>query len=640
MMMNMNKIAILLLAGSLALTACGSRTSGTDTGNGQTTFGATGQQNGGTPGLGAAVESVLSVTVETDTNLLSTGSAEVAVITAVVTNDSNSAVAGQAVAFSSTGGILQDATTATNEKGEATASLRIPQDYRNQGIVVSVKAGTFVGNITIEASGSALAVSGPASVVPGEDTELAVTLTDGTGAPIANESVNISSAAGNSVTPNIAVTNNSGVVQTVIGSAKGSDTISFTALENTVSTEYQIQVSEDILSFATGTEGKEYSVGAIGDVEVTWMSKGQPVASKDLRFSITSGEIFGDSVVRTNAAGKASITFSSGSAAPATISVADAVDGDPQADVFVEFVATTPGALSLEPASTRIKTGETSKMTAIVSDTNGNPVKGVEVAFSSPDLKGGSLKSSSAVSDRDGKASVDFTAGNLATVDRAITIFAEIEDKGLVAETALTIVEQRLNVTIGSSNKVAVNETQTQYSINFVVQVADGSGAPLADTPVELSIKPLGYKKGYYTVARDQDDKEYWAKISTDCASEDKNGNRVLDEGEDNNNNGELDPQDPASLAPIAGIDATLESGGIVRTDETGSGYFRVLYPVTNATWAEVEVIARAQSFGTESEDSIKTGLNVLASEFKDFKAIPANAESPYGLVLDCKNED
>ncbi|MEE9319241.1 MAG: Ig-like domain-containing protein [Granulosicoccus sp.] len=634
----MNKIAILLLAGSLTLTACGSRTSGTDTGNAQTTYGANGQQTGGEPGIGAAIGAVLSVTVETDTNLLSTGSAEVAVITAVVTDDSNSAVAGQSVAFSSTGGILQDVVTTTNDKGEATAALRIPQDYRNQGIVVTVLADTFVGSITIDADGSALAVSGPSSVVPGTDTELAVTLTDGTGSPIRNESINISSAAGNAITPNIAVTNNDGVVQTVIGSAKGSDTISFVALGNTASTEYQIQVSEDILTFATGTEGKEYSVGAIGEVEVTWMSQGQPVGNKDLRFSITSGEIFGNSVVRTNAAGKASITFSSGSAAPATISVADAADSDPQADVSVEFIATVPGDLVLEPASTRIKTGETSKMTAIVTDANGNPVKGIEVVFSSPDLKGGSLNSSSAVSDRDGKASVDFTAGNLATVDRAISIFAEIE--GWVAETALTIVEQRLNVTIGSSNKVQVNDTQTQYSINFVVQVADGSGAPLADTPVELSIKPLAYKKGYYTVALDQDDKPYWAKIFTDCASEDINGNRVLDDGEDNNNNGELDPQDPASLAPIAGIQATLESGGVVRTDETGSGYFRVLYPVTNATWAEVEVIARAQSFGTESEDSIKTGLNVLASEFKDTNVTPANIVSPYGIDLDCTNED
>ena len=61
-------------------------------------------------------------------------------------------------------------------------------------------------------------------------------------------------------------------------------------------------------------------------------------------------------------------------------------------------------------------------------------------------------------------------------------------------------------------------------------------------------------------------------------------GNRVLDTGEDNNFNGALDPQDPAALTAVAGDFATIV-GGVLETDEDGTGHFQLLYPASNAEW-------------------------------------------------------
>jgi len=133
-----------------------------------------------------------------------------------------------------------------------------------------------------------------------------------------------------------------------------------------------------------------------------------------------------------------------------------------------------------------------------------------------------------------------------------------------------------------------------------------------------------------------------WARhpdFSLDCISEDTNGNRILDTGEDVNNNGSLDPQDPAILIATEeeGL-ATLEGNGVLTTDDSGSGYFRVVYPVTNSWWAHVRVVARAQALGVEATDSIVLRMPVDADEVRAANASPANLWSPYGVELDCSS--
>jgi len=105
-----------------------------------------------------------------------------------------------------------------------------------------------------------------------------------------------------------------------------------------------------------------------------------------------------------------------------------------------------------------------------------------------------------------------------------------------------------------------------------------------------------------------------------------------------------LDPQDPAVVAPDSVNSPTLENGSIT-TDATGSGFFAVIYPQSNALWAEVEITARAKGLGAEAEAKFRTSLSVLAAELDDVNTSLPNQTSPYGTsvtqnpAIDCANE-
>ena len=144
----------------------------------------------------------LTLRVVSNVNSVATGSADIATITALVTNSDNNVVADTQVTFSASAGVLQNVSTATAESGEASATLNLSQTYKNQDIIVTVSddAGS-VSTVKVVASGSALEVSGPDNLGIGDTALLSIVLTAGSGEPIANQSVEVTSMAGNSVTP-------------------------------------------------------------------------------------------------------------------------------------------------------------------------------------------------------------------------------------------------------------------------------------------------------------------------------------------------------------------------------------------------------------------------------------------------------
>ena len=78
---------------------------------------------------------------------------------------------------------------------------------------------------------------------------------------------------------------------------------------------------------------------------------------------------------------------------------------------------------------------------------------------------------------------------------------------------------------------------------------------------------------------------------------------------------------------------ATL-SGGSLKTDTNGSGFFELLYPASNALWSYVEIVARAEALGVEATDSYRTILAMPAAAIKAKDDVPANALSPYGTEV------
>ena len=653
--MDKNKLGVLLIAGTLILGGCGQRTDdvAATTTDQSTTDSGTDVDTGTTvPDIGAANTDELNVRVLSNVNSINTGGTDVANITALVTDANNNALANTAVTFRSTGGVLQNISEATDENGEASATLKLPQDFQNQDILVTVSANTFEAAVKVTALGSTLEVTGPETLVLGDKAELVMSLVAGNGEPIANQTVSVTSAAGNTIEPSVAVTDPDGRVSIMVGSENSDDTIRITALNGTVNATHKFEVAADILRFADSAVDAELPVSQVNSIAVTWSSQGSVVVERELRFSTTAGEIVGNATVLTNAQGQATVQLRSSSAGPAKITVEAAEDGQPKTSVDVEFVATVPGKIAIDATSTRVHTTDSSTLMALVTDVNGNPVKNQTVDFTSVDLKGGQLNPASAKSNSAGVASVAFTAGDNATEVNDIQVEARVKGTELTDLLNLTVVKRVLNVTIGTSNEINIKPLGTQYALPFIVQVADGSGTPLEDATVKLSIRPIYYRKGSMTLVNDggfeyATDIENWsahhwtvAEANIVCGTEDGNGNRILDTGEDNNGNGSLDPQDPAALAAIDSDEYATISGGTLSTDKNGSGYFEMLYPASNSLWAYVEITARAEALGAEAEDFFRTTLPLPSPEVTEISESPANHYSPYGTNLDCTNTD
>ena len=332
----------------------------------------------------------------------------------------------------------------------------------------------------------------------------------------------------------------------------------------------------------------------------------------------------------------AAVEISSNSAGPVTVAYSDSFDADPLSQFEVEFVATTPSIIVVESAPASVSTGNSSTVSAEVADAFGNPVPGVVVEFSSPDLRGGTLSPVSAVTDKDGKAAITFNSGSLPTETDGITITARLTDHpGVIpAQSQMTITERQLNVIIGLSGLLSEMDSDTRYSKTGVVQVTDGAGRPVPDATILVTLTPTVYRYGFMELVDtdgDGDEDRWGVNITSTCEAEDLNGNRILDPGEDVNNNGELDPRDPALVDADPANQPTV-IGNQITTDSSGVGFFTIAYPQSNALYFDVQVTARVEALGTEGVANFDTLLQVLASDVEDVDVLPPNSISPYGV--------
>ncbi len=617
---------------------------GSGSGGGDSSGGSGGSSGGDT---GQASNDSTKVIVITDNSLIETGGTETAKITALVKDKNNVLVEGESVSFSSTGGSLKVISATTSEDGTATAELGLDGDPMNQDVKISATADGITASVNVKASGTGIIISGPSALVTGDSADLVAVLSAGNGEPISNEIVSFTSLASNSITPETAVTDENGQVKVVVGSTAGTDTITATALNANVSSEYKLNVADDLLTFVSPASGAELAVGQNHTIAVKWFSNGAAVVNQELVFGVTAGQIIGLSRVNTGADGITSIDISSVSAGIATITVSGTAQGDPATTLDVEYVATIPSTLSVNAAPRVVDTNGNSVITATVLDANSNPVKGKSVKFETAEAFGG-VMSPSAITDSNGEASVTFTAGTLATEKDQLVIVAKVaENEAVTANVALTVNKRELNVTIGTSDNLREQASDTQYSQPFVVQVADGSGQAVKNAVVRVSYTSTAYKKGRWILVDTSNPPDgtadEWARSGMaggdtfiDCAAEDGNSNGSLDIGEDYNGNNSLDPQNPAVLAADETV-PTLQSGSIT-TDDNGFGYFALVYPQSNATWSTVKITASATAQNVEAEATYTSYLPMLAAELEDVNSDLPNTFSPYGTELDCSN--
>jgi hypothetical protein len=344
----------------------------------------------------------------------------------------------------------------------------------------------------------------------------------------------------------------------------------------------------------------------------------------------------------TDGSGNASVSVSATNAGGATIS---ATSGASTALLNLEFVATTPTQIEVQPSAFTIGTNQSSNITAVVRDVAGNLVKNRTVVFTLNDVTGGTLTVGSAVTDSQGRAGTVYNSSSTTSANEGVQITAAVQGTAVSRTVGLTVARREVFISIGTGNSVEEPNT-AQYKVEYVVQVTDAAGNGVPNVPVSLRILSEGYYKGYRVVPPPP--ASGWATVYTvpagspgtlngtsACQDEDTLGplqyqrNGILDlaQNEDYNSNGRLDAGNIALVTPS---NATTNASGFVVVN--------VYYPQEHAYYLDVVLSASTTVQGTEYVRSNRFALAGLATDFNNTNNAPPGPNSPFGRATSCSN--
>lgn len=577
----------------------------------------------------AETPSTIEVLNTSGSSLLSAGSE--ATISAYVKNSANVGLAKQKVTFSATSGALQVASSETNDTGVITAKLTAGSDKSTREITVTVTAGTVSSSIIVPVTGTSLSIAGSGSLqAGGAAAQYTVRAVDSSNTPIRDARITVRSSLGNTVSTASLTTDGTGSASFLYTpNVAGTDNLTVTGLGTTASSAIVITaVDFVVVSPASNTT---VDIGSSQAIRVRYRLSGVGVNNQTVAFSTTRGLLSASSAT-TDVNGEALVNVSSSTAGPGVV-VAQ-IAGVGQINLPLLFVATTPSTISVQANPGAIlpnSSGSSNQSTieAVVRDASGNVVAGRQVNFTAlTDLSNGSLNPAVATTDANGRAQVQFISGANSTPSDGVVIQGQVASTGITGTTKLTVNGKALFITIGYGNTIS-NLDETTYSKLFTVYVTDANGVAVGNQVITISVVPEVYLKGslsYNGVVWD------YSGVPTQCLNEDRNGNGILDSGEDNdalngNNDGRLTPGNVVVAAP-----------GTVTTDAAGRTTFNLQYGEQYVPWVRVAIKAYASVAGTESRQSVSLVLPGLSSDFSKADNPPAGVRSPFGTQTLCTN--
>lgn len=597
-----------------------------------TACGGGGGSAGGSPGGGSSTTTAPPASVElfSSSSEVSSSPNSTVSFTVVAKDAQNRAIPNQTVTFTASSGNLVGALPAphTGANGEpiTAVSLSPGSDRANRDITVTATAGGVKQSLVIAVVGSQLRLSGDSSLLLGSTASYTVTARDQGGQPVLGASLSASSELGNSISPSTLVTDSLGLAKFVYrANNSGLDNVSVTGLG--ASGRLSLAVSAEDFAFESPAANGNVPIASSEIVTVRLLSNGAPAAGRAVTFSTTRGTVSPASAV-TDSNGRVSASISSTTAGPATIT---ARSGEAQTVLPLTFLATTPASVVLQvnPAAVLPNSGgsTTNRATlqATVRDAAFNAVAGRVVNFTAlADLSNGSIQPGSQVTDENGIAEVVFVPGALPTANGGVVIQASVSGTSVSGTKSLTVSGQALFISIGKG-KLLGQLSEPVYKKEFSVYVTDANGAPVSNQALTLSVHPDIYYKGVFFVQTEPEEK--WVQsVSAMCANEDIDRNGILGAPDvDLNQNGKLDPGLPVVVTPPS-----------VTTDTGGFATFTLQYGKNFASWLDTTMTARAQVGGTESLQTQKYFLEVLAADVADVKSDPPNRRSPFGSGAPC----
>jgi len=574
-----------------------------------------------------------------------------ATITAFVRDPQNQFLPGVTVTFSATSGGLAVTSAITDANGQATATLSTAGDPTNRNITVTAVAGTQTATVAVGVVGTAVSVSGPASLIEGNVGTYTVSVVDSAKAPIASQTVTLKSSAGNTVTAVSAVTNDTGQATfSLTGTVAGSDTLTATALGQTATTT--VVVSDQSFAFTAPAANALIALTVDQTVTVVWSTGGVPQAGKVITFSTTRGTFVGattTTMATTDGTGTATVEISATNAGPAIITASATGVSAQQA---VTFVSVNPSTINLQASPATVPTLGQSTITATVRDAANNLVEGQTVSFELTDVSGGSLSVGSAITDVQGQAQTVYTASSSDSATNGVTITASIPAVPAVAQTTvdLTVGGQTVFLSLGTGEQIGENADKTEFLLPYIVQALDAAGNAVNGVNITLNVQSDEYAKGGWVVYGTE-----WVQTGvpsgapytttppgvTVCQNEDINHNGILDAGEDFNGNGKLDPGNVAAVSPgtVTTAPTTVTSGSSTITVD-GSAALIISYPEDHALWVQVTLTATATVSGSQSSTSSTFWLPILATYVTTTTTSPPGYLSPYGVATSCANPD
>jgi hypothetical protein len=619
----MRKTGFLIALFAAALTGCG----GCDSADDAFKPGA----DPATPTTPAAA----SLTITTSSATIPSDGSAPADIKVFARNANNQFVSAVPVTLSASSGGLSVTGSSTDATGMLAATLSPAGDPARRTITVTATSGTVTASVQVQVGGSVLTVQGPVSLNLQQSGTYTVTLVDAGNKPIVGKAVTVASARSNTLSAASVTTSATGQATfNLTASSGGNDTITVTSLG--LSATQAVSVSSDAFTFTAPASNTEVALGATQSVTVNWKVAGVAQVGQTVNFSTTRGTVSPTAV--TDGAGNATATISAANAGGAVVSAAA---GTSTAQIAVEFVAQTPASIDIQPSAFSIGTGQTSTLTAVVRDLAGNLVKNKTVTFTLQDVTGGTLSLGTAVTDSQGRAQTVYTSSSTASANQGVVVTASVA--GVTPKSvALTVARRELFISIGSGNTIIEVASNTQYQVDYAIQVTDANGAGVANVPLTVRLLSTRYYKGArfnraqllptpgtgwdtrYSVTGSNT-----PSLAAACTDEDVNRNGQLDPGEDFNNSLRIEAGNIASVTPAA-----------VTTDSTGLAIVSITYPQEFAYYLDVSLSANTTVQGTEYVRTSNFMLPGSSQDFQDTTIAPPGVVSPFGQANVCSNKD
>lgn len=594
------------------------------------------------------------------TQLASSGSEIIALI-ALVKDANNVLLEGIDVTFSANADAsLQlengGSVAVTGVDGIARASLSTQNNQENRSIEVTASTATFSQILNVQVVGTQININGSSSAILNDPVPLTISLVDSDGNGIANESVSLSASNGQ-LSDTSPVTSAEGqITVNYTSNVAGSDTVVAVALNS--QSEFSIVVQEDDFSFVDASEDNnavEVELNTSIELTVQWLKNGSAFANGSVTLTSSRGQV-AITTANTNSEGNVVFSIQSNNAGFASITATglDAEDNEVNARTLVEFVATVADNIIVDGTPDSVApSGQTSIITSVVRDPNGNLVKGKVINFVVDDVSGGTISPNQATTNRSGIASTVYTSNAVSSFE-AVKVYATVADTPSVSNfTSLTVGDRAFDISIGTGRLIEAPE-QSSYSKEFSVFVTDPDSNPVPNALMTFSAPPVKFsdggvfRKGFWSYDVDND---IWLQVITaTCPNEDVDGNGILDVGEDANNNGIFDAGEDFNnngffdRGEDINEDGLLTPGNIVSipstgsSDENGQTLINLLYAKQFGAWVDVDISVSAESAGSESSESQEFALPVSAVDLVDEASPPPS--SPYGVSFNCNDTD